>query len=446
MKKALIALMAVALVFAFTMPAAAQSEWNWYGSVRMDTFSNHHKPDSFGAAPHHSWRTTSWTMDPGTRLGARISAGNISGNVEWRYRATNDFGFGADSGLRHMTASWHYSDNGRLTIGQTWAPTSNFGFMGANLIPMGGAGYYAAGWRVPQITMTHSWGATTLVFGLVRPVQAANSTGNLQAYAGAVNTNRDRYFDGVRPGVNTLNEGRMQAAAGLPTLAGEFRTQRNTSTFPKFSAKLGHNFGPVNAEIFGEWVRTKVRGNIFDGNMNLQEIGVNVTGWQLGTFISFAQGPFYARGSYHFGRNPGAVEDTALLGPFWQANDPAVADGAGTLHSVKNWGWMLVAGFRVNPMFRIEAAYGQERQKVGAAARLRTAAPHPVSDNVVPFDIKERQYRWYISAPITVTQGFTITPEIIHNKRKGSFSSPYLNFSPNRGSFTVYGLYWNISF
>ncbi len=105
MKKFLVLLTALALVCAFTLPAAAQEEkpaeeriaaaldliekgpmhWGFYGSARMSTFWE----DKFGLD-----EDTVWDLQGNSRFGAVVKKDNIGGGFEF---AVND-GTAGDSG------------------------------------------------------------------------------------------------------------------------------------------------------------------------------------------------------------------------------------------------------------------------------------------------------------------------------------------------------------
>ena len=83
MKKLLVILAAVALVWAFAAPASAV-DWNFYGSARMATF---YTSDDFGdletTAGQDDDTGTQWDLQGNSRIGVRVKGeGSVSGRIE----------------------------------------------------------------------------------------------------------------------------------------------------------------------------------------------------------------------------------------------------------------------------------------------------------------------------------------------------------------------------
>jgi len=111
MKKLLVLLAAVAFVFAFTTPAAA--EVNFSGFVAMQTYFL--DVDNPGTTKDSS--DLEWLMDEVcTRVTANFKQGPVSGLVELRPLEA-----GSDAHMRHWWGTWNFG-GGTLGIGQTWTP------------------------------------------------------------------------------------------------------------------------------------------------------------------------------------------------------------------------------------------------------------------------------------------------------------------------------------
>jgi hypothetical protein len=136
MKKFLIFLTALALVCAFTLPAAAQEEkpmeeriaaaldliekgplhWGFYGSARFSTFW-----EDDGVAKDED---LTWDLQGNSRFGAVVKKDNIGGGFEF---AVND-GTGGETGnvsTRKLFGIYQFGGGGTLLIGQTYSPTAN---------------------------------------------------------------------------------------------------------------------------------------------------------------------------------------------------------------------------------------------------------------------------------------------------------------------------------
>ncbi len=113
MKKLLVGIFAVAMVFAFTAPTMA-SDWNFYGSARMATFSDW--TDS-SASGDDDQRTTTWGLQGNARIGAKVKTNDngIGGGFE----------YGSGPNLRKLYGTWNFG-GGEILIGQTYTPTTHF--------------------------------------------------------------------------------------------------------------------------------------------------------------------------------------------------------------------------------------------------------------------------------------------------------------------------------
>ena len=110
MKKLITILAALALVCAFTLPAAA-ADWSFYGSARMTTFS-YTADDGSGGDDDTD---TSWTLQGNSRIGARVKAGDVAGRFE----------YGSGPNLRLLYAEWNFGA-GKMLVGQSYTPACYF--------------------------------------------------------------------------------------------------------------------------------------------------------------------------------------------------------------------------------------------------------------------------------------------------------------------------------
>ena len=152
MRKLLILVSAVALVVAFTLPAAA--EVSFYGNIRMMTFWESFDPDTPGA---DTTSDLAWTWDDGSsRVGARFKHDSVGANVEMRPRSASD--------VRHWNGTWDFG-GGTLLIGQAWSET--FSCVSSSICEgglSGGRGDTYGSLRIPQVAVhlgsLHIAGAT----------------------------------------------------------------------------------------------------------------------------------------------------------------------------------------------------------------------------------------------------------------------------------------------
>lgn len=130
MKKILMFALAGLLVVAFTVPAMAAAEWDFYGSARMSTFYTNQDEDYSGTG--FSNKDLGWGLQGNSRIGAKVKAGDISGRFE----------YGTGINLRLLYGQWNF-DGGSLLVGQTYTPVNAFysnqvGGGDTDLLPYGG--------------------------------------------------------------------------------------------------------------------------------------------------------------------------------------------------------------------------------------------------------------------------------------------------------------------
>ena len=113
MKKLLMFALAGLLVVAFTVPAMAAAEWNFYGSARMTTFYFDKDKDWTGTG--FSDGDTTWTLQGNSRLGANVKAGDIGGGFE----------YGTGVNVRKLFGTWNFG-GGQILVGQTYTPVNAF--------------------------------------------------------------------------------------------------------------------------------------------------------------------------------------------------------------------------------------------------------------------------------------------------------------------------------
>ena len=129
MKKIFVILSAIMFAIVFAIPASAgvgegAVEWDFYGSVRMQTFSVYQ--DESTSATGFDDRDSRWGLNPVSRIGAKVHKGDIGGGFEYghKYDYDYDHGHGHDSSsltLRKIYGTWDFGV-GELTVGKTYTP------------------------------------------------------------------------------------------------------------------------------------------------------------------------------------------------------------------------------------------------------------------------------------------------------------------------------------
>ena len=135
MKKFFILFIAVALICAFSMPAAAMEEktpeeridalegmvggWTFYGSARMATWYTDSSEDWAAqgwAGGDADESELTWNLQGNSRIGARVQRGNLGGRFE----------YGSGPNLRLLYGTWNFG-GGELLVGQAYTPINIFG-------------------------------------------------------------------------------------------------------------------------------------------------------------------------------------------------------------------------------------------------------------------------------------------------------------------------------
>jgi len=116
MRKLFTLFAAFVLVVAFTVPAMAAADWNFFGSARMTTFVEIDDPPE----PADSDTDTTWTLQGNSRFGANVKAGDIGGGLEIGIKGDAD---GNGLYTRKLFGTYTFGDS-QILVGQTYTPVS----------------------------------------------------------------------------------------------------------------------------------------------------------------------------------------------------------------------------------------------------------------------------------------------------------------------------------
>ncbi|MBC2695066.1 MAG: hypothetical protein HF982_07295 [Desulfobacteraceae bacterium] len=112
MKEIFVILSAIMLAIVFAVPAGATTDWDFYGSVRMQTFRVYQ--DENTNATGFNDRDSRWGFNTVSHVGATVQDGDIGGRFE--YGHTN-----SDVTLRRLYGTWNFGP-GELTVGKEYTP------------------------------------------------------------------------------------------------------------------------------------------------------------------------------------------------------------------------------------------------------------------------------------------------------------------------------------
>ena len=331
MKKFWAILIAVAFIAMAAMPVMAASTeeriaavekqlaatWKFYGSVRMATFYNDFKAKDNNVNDGGSAiddKGTKWAMQSNSRIGAKVTLGDISGAFEYGHSSSNG---NNDPVTRLLYGSWNFGP-GQILIGKDYTPlywTINNKVYGDDNNMFGLGQFY--GGREAQIKLIY--GAFQLA--LIDPTRGATA---LNAYTGT-----DVYL-------------------------------------PRIEASYDLNFGPVTGRVIGGYKTYKV---VYNEDLPGED-EESVDSYILALALKYAAGPFYAGLTGFYAQNIGAYAGTSMsikLTNNYVANWGLLPTGmlgypAGD-EDCKTWGFAVALGYKFSDMITFEAGYGYQQDK-----------------------------------------------------------------------------------
>jgi len=312
MKKFFIILAATALVFAFTLPAAAQSEFTLYGSVHMDTMVTDTDANVVGT------RDTSpltWDLSLGnwSSFGARIAVDEkLSGIIEWRSAAG---GYLADDLNQSAWTGVYDMGFAKLRLGRWWTPSFN----------------------PPPAWMVDSVGS---------PIVTAQEPRIA--------------LEGIKLGpvmfqITAMQAGELGIVGNTATWAAG---STNEQTMPRLEARADMSFGPISLALLGGYYSYDIYSDATTAAV-AKDIDSNF--W--GAIGSFSTGPFFIRASWISIKNPnqyaGAAQNAFITAAF-DATDTSIIDADRDI-------WQAYITYTLNPMVSFNLCYGESQyeQNIG---------------------------------------------------------------------------------
>jgi len=283
MKKLIVMIASLVLVASFALTAAADDQWDFYGSARIQTF----------VTDNGATETYAHGIQGNSRVGANVKVSDeLSGRFEYGFDAA-----GGDVSTRLLYGVWNFG-GGSLLVGQAYSPLNLF--------------------------------ASSQVYG--------SDTGLLDT--GGVYSGRNAQL--------TLSFGGFQVAA----------VQQDSNTdMPAFEASYSTKLGPAKLLLAGG----------YDSDTDATAAGEDAFVVAAGVRLNFGAG--YLNADAYVGEYAEQLIWTAGTG-----------DNAS--------GYVVVVGFKVNDMLKLEAGYGSAE---GDGAE---------------------EYAYYLQAPLTLANGVYIIPEI----------------------------------
>ena len=119
-------LIAICVVLLFAVPAFA-ADWAFYGSQRMGTWYVDRDNGDAQVNGKSDDQATQWFFQGNSRLGAKVKADKVTGQIELALTATNG-GDGGDGTVdtRRAYGVWKISDSMSLKVGKDYSPVTDF--------------------------------------------------------------------------------------------------------------------------------------------------------------------------------------------------------------------------------------------------------------------------------------------------------------------------------
>ena len=309
MRKLVGILAAAALLFAFTAPALAQSEWSFYGSARFWAAWNEYDKETPAGLLNYSPgiagfddEELTWNLQDNSRVGANVKLGDIGGRFEYGNNTGGNF---ESIRLRLLYGTWNFGP-GTFLLGQDYTPcffpiSDQCGLIGGDCGLIFWGTVYTG--RVPQLKLT---------------------------------------MGGFK--VALLNYGTLSNP-----VAGDFALSDTDATLPEIEASYTFNVGPAAIHFGGGYHSHDAVGS--DG---VTEKEYSVDAWFIEGAAKMAFGPFYVNVQLAYGQNPadyGITQDNLVKAATYIAATDSIVD-ADSL-----WG-AVVLGFKVSDMLKLEGGFG----------------------------------------------------------------------------------------
>jgi hypothetical protein len=376
MKKIIVLTAVFAMVFT---GAALAADWNFYGHSRMSLFSNTYSKDisSTGVdataayknplSGSEDWTTTTFGQQGNSRIGAKVAAGDVSGQFE----------YGTGVNVRLLYGSWNFG-SGVMSVGRMWTPTfyglSNSVYDGDNALA-----YFGGPWsRYPQIQF--AFGGFKIAFVEPSTAGAYDPSVSMNASAAAAAGKANGYtFNSVK--------GTLDPIGYVPMASNGYKNAR--VTLPKIEIAYNGAFGPVKMHASAGWNSVEF--------VNSTNTGETLTSMLGQVMAKYNAGPFMVGGSFSYGINQGNYQPA--YGP------AGVAEAIfynGKFKDTTSMGFTVIAGFTINDMLGVEAGYGYNVNSYDSD--IKDSSGNAVKDDVA--------MQYYVQLPITLADGVFIIPEV----------------------------------
>ena len=355
--KKLIALVAAMVMVAGTVYAG---EWDFYGSARV--FTKFEDTEISGGTDTDIFTQG---LQGNARIGARVKVNDeLTGRFE--YGAS-----GGNANIRILWGEWDFG-GGKFGVGQHYTPL-NFFYSNQivnsdnDLLPYGGV------YSGRQAMLRLRFGGFQIA--AVEPASDTITVGVADGTSG-----RDNDGDGDYDSADV-------AFSGTPLSTNIFFTNEANddfdtaeTNFPTIEAKYTFSMDNFTAQVAGGY-------NSFELSNGTTTVDIDSYVVAAGASVNF--GMAYLKGDLYFGENA----DLLIFTDYSSGTEPARSVTGTTVNDIENFGFILVAGAKLNDMFAFEAGYGYAEADIDAGT-----------------DDEVQSY--YVQATVTLAPGVFFVPEL----------------------------------
>jgi len=345
--KKLIAIFAVLL---FVAPAMA-ADWSFYGSQRIATWYTDRDYGDGTVNGQDDDQATQWYFQGNSRLGAKVKADKVTGQIELALGAGGD---GGDTSVatRRAYGVWKFSDYGWLKVGKDYSPVTDF--------------------------ISNQW---------------YNADNDLLG---------EGNFYGRRPAGLTLGLGEFE----LAFLATSYGTDVGTTTngingaagsgdpdsyFPRLEASYNLKLGPGYIKPFAGFQYYTVESN----GIGAVTDDLDVYSYVVGVSTSWNIGAFSIGGQVSYGMNEGNVTGWST-GANARTSSSAYLNNGDDIKDVYTTQALLVLGLKFSDTLRFEAGAGYRNDDADDVQGVK----------------KDELWAAYLQAMITMAPGVFLCPEV----------------------------------
>ena len=333
-------LIAICAVLLFVAPAFA-ADWSFYGSERMATWYNSQDFKDYPQAGQDNDAGTQWYLQGNSRLGAKVKADKVTGQIELATTAssTDSAGDGAVN-TRRAYGVWKFSDNASLKVGKDYSPVTDFisnqWYDGDNDL-LGNGNFYG---RRPQLI-----GLNIGNFEIAFLTPQQGNTG----------------------GIGSQTTGILSPVTNAATLAQTGVTGDPDVYFPKIEANYNLVLGPGYIKPFAGFQYYTVNSSAPTQNVTDD---IDLYSYVLGVSTMWNIGAFGIGGQVSYGMNEGLSNWYAGLQLALNQSLPILKTNGGNVYDAYTLQAMIVPALKFTDTLRFEAGFGYRQDQANGARGL----------------------------------------------------------------------------